>query len=1194
MWGWYCLMRLKKLQIQGFKSFLDRTSIDFSEGITAVVGPNGCGKSNVVDAIRWAMGEQRARQLRGKSMEDVIFNGTQQFQPQGMAEVSLLFDNTQGMAPVEYSGFSEIQISRRLFRTGESEYSINRTPCRLKDITELFLGTGLGKQAYSIVEQGQIDKIISAKPEDRRVLIEEAAGVTKYRSRKQEAERKIESTRQNLLRIQDIVGEIKRQMNSLNRQAKKAERFKKYRDEVKQIDLELNVRRILTLYKEHDQLAGTLEIARKQEEQVRVGLESGEAEIESERTALLEAERELNRSQERMHELKNGIQSSENQQTLGQREIENKAQQVKRFEQEMEERRQNLGRQESELTHLAEDLAGLSVAREAAQKDTTEVKQKIESLARRQAEHTSELNEQRTKKGKLTGEVNRLEHDLTYNLERKKDMSERLERCQAEVKDLAPEMEGTQQLSMKFNENLYELRKIFSNLNERLETSSDELIELRQSVAREQARVEEIDDTYRNTRSRLQSLLEMQANFEGYERGVKSIMERKAEANGGSGIRGLIAEVIETEPRYELAVEAVLGERLQTVVVESSQAGLDAIEYLRLGERGRGCFVPAAAEHHAGTVIPEQLSAIGAKPLADVVQAPEAYSTVVQALLGETILVPSIEKATQVCNGNGIQHTMVTPEGVVIDPRGVMSGGSKDSFGLLEKRREIRELKARVEQLAQKLEVARKKLTSFKQDLVRKEQDHETLRNRRHQQELAIVNQEKDLKQSTDKFNQFKSRAEALTREQAELEKKIQTAAQTIGHAETELAAKRKQIQETSQQLSKLQNILDEVAPSLKAQNDKSTELRVRLAALDEKRQSAEAQIQRLNKMQQDQVRSIEHREHEREAARLEITRLKNQATEQQAALEKMIGDQAKFEAGLKEQREAYQARAQALRDKESGLSDLRKQIEDLKNQSRDLELRLDKLRIQAEHVAEAVQEKYFTDLERVVPEHQEKVSADDYPAEENKKHIEELRHKLDRMGDVNLTAIEEFKELEERHGFLTMQEGDLIEALDSLENTITKINSTYRREFKRTFVKVNKKFEQVCPKLFRGGKASMVLTDESDLLETGVDIVVQPPGKKLQAISLLSGGEKSLAAVALIVSLFLTRPSPFCLLDEVDAALDDMNVDRFNDIVKEMAQDSQFILITHNKRTMALAHNLYGVTMESKGVSNVVSVKLN
>jgi chromosome segregation protein len=1188
-------MKLKQIQLQGFKSFVDRTVLGFTDNITCIVGPNGCGKSNIVDAIRWAMGEMSAKQLRGGSMEDVIFHGSENLPPTGMAEVTLVFDNSDGLAPPEYKSFSEIQITRRLFRSGDSEYYINKTPCRLRDITDLFLGSGAGTKAYSMVEQGRIDNIVTMKPEQRRSLVEEAAGVSKYRIRKQEASRKMEATRQNLLRIRDIIIELKRQMNSLNRQAKKAERFNKYRQTLKEIELELVTFKALGLKEEQNKVKESLTELENKEIEISTTLEKAQSGLEQKKTGIIDIERGLSEVQSRM--LEAGREAERAEQALVM----------------LVQKRESLDRDSSRLSNEKEELSarngsisGEIKSLEKEEKNLSESIVQAEDVLKRaefsRDEKNREYNELREAADTLDKHLVSIKSESEKLLERVSwagKRKEELERRKGVIKErqakLEVSIEEQARTNLSYNEKLYQLNKELSSIKDSFAQCENDLSTNKKTRDEVSETLKNLESEHTSLASRLESLLEMRKNFEGYQSGVKAIMKRKDKlaAEGMNGTYNLITEVIKTEPEYELALEAVLGERLQTVLVKSREHGLDNINFLREESGGRSSFAPLEGASCPEISVPSVLLEVGARPLAAQVQVVEKFEPAVKSILGDALLVDDIISAAEAREKSGSNHTLVTKDGVLLDPAGIIAGGSPDSFaGFLQKKREMEELEEKVTILRGQIDQTREKLEGVNSKIKELTQNWETLRDRSYRMEIEKNNLEKDLRQGTNTFNSLKGEIENL---KIEIEEVVESGKDLDIESEEAKAT----IDRDKIALDRVMADLEDRRGSLhrlKAERDgeaeRCTSAQIRAAGLSEKKQSIKNQLSRLANAVEEINTGLKRRDQELNDLSAKFEELKTGMEQGKTRRDQVVVTARDLETKVEEERARYEKESEILRSSEGEIKEIFNDREKVKNHRMETELLMSQLKLKWEGLEENVSDKFSRGLDDVLLELGELIG-DQFPINDKNAKREELKRKLERMGNVNLTAIEEFDELNDRYTFLTNQEADLIQALDNLEETIAKINSTYKRAFKKTFEHVNTMFQEVFPRLFLGGKAFLQLTNPDDLLESGVEIMVQPPGKKLKTIALLSGGEKSLTAAALIISLFLTKPSPFCLLDEADAALDDVNVVRFNEIIKELSNTSQLVVITHNKATMELADTLYGVTMERKGVSKIVSVKL-
>ena len=1188
-------MRLKQIQMQGFKSFVERTVMNYNDNITCVVGPNGCGKSNVVDAVRWAMGEMSVKSLRGGNMEDVIFHGSDDMAEVGMAEVTLVFDNNEGLAPPEYSGFSEIQVTRRLFRTGDSEYYINRTPCRLKDITDLFLGSGAGTKAYSIIEQGKIEQIITMKPEQRRVLIEEAAGVSKYRVRKLEATRKMDATRNNLLRIRDIIAELQRQMNSLNRQAKKAERYKQYRGELKELELELAAVKAIRIQTDKSQVEDKIKSASQVEDSLKASLENAESEAEKKKAELIELERELTGWRNKVVESGRNVEKGEQSLVM----LRHKKESAERDQVRLAEERKELAeREESLAAETAEITSELQELERAVSEAQRELAASEESCREKDQEY-SELVEAADTLEKHLASINsgveKLSERIEWASRRQEEIQDRKKKIEERKAGLEDAMEELARSNITSNEKIYKLKKELSEIGELKNAAQAELDKAKTDRAVSADRLSTLTDKLTRANSRLESLKEMERNFEGYQTGVKTIMERRKalEAQGQNGTYSLVADLITTNPEYELALEAVLGDKLQTIVVKTMGHGLDNIRYLKQEGGGRSNFVPIEGVSGRSCSVPDGLREMGAEPLALKVSVSDKFAEPVSALIGDALVVDDIEKAATVMRESEATCTLVTRDGVLLDKTGVLAGGSEDSFsGLLAKKREIEELTTRVEVLSSEVENAKAAVAELDEKIKVSAGRVEELKERSYRLEIEKNNQEKDLRQGTDSYNAMKTELTDLEQESDNISQSIRDLENEVEEGKAKIEKDHAAAERVKQDLEERRRIISSISSERSALTEKRTASQVRAAGLSEKIEGRKAQLERLAKAREEVAAGIEKRGVELSRISEELKKLSDEMVEAGKWRDQAVVEAKKLEERSDKELQRFEAEKDRLTEHENGIKKMYRELEDKKSERMDTELSLSQLKVQWESLSENVRDKFNREIEEVVDELKEQVSGE-YPEEEKRQRREELRNKLDRMGDVNLTAIDEFNEISERHGFLSSQESDLIQALDNLEVTIAKINNAYKKSFKKTFEEVNLKFQEVMPRLFHGGKGELALTNPEDLLESGVEVMVQLPGKKATSIALLSGGEKALTATALIISLFLVKPSPFCILDEVDAALDEVNVLRFNDIVRELAKNSQLIIITHNKRTMELAQTMYGVTMEKKGVSKIVSVRL-
>jgi chromosome segregation protein len=1189
-------MRIKKLEIVGFKSFSDRTVLTFNDPITAVVGPNGCGKSNIVDAIRWCMGEQSAKHLRGKAMDDVIFAGSDSRGASGMCEVSLTFEN-DGRVPIEYLAYSEITVTRKLFRDGTSEYWINKTPCRLRDVTDFFLGTGIGAKAYSIIEQGRVGMIVSSKPEDRRFLIEEAAGITKYKLKKRAAEKKMELTRQNLLRVSDVVAEIEKQLGSLRRQAQKAERYKQYKAEMRDIELWSASQRWLGLEAETRVAKGALEEVAGQRDQAHTALEARETAIEAARLQAAEEERRLAGLQERLYELDNRIR-------LGEAEADHEGREAAALDErghaargEIEQLARQIAEAGAELERLSGERAE-AASTVVAQAEALAVAERTYQDAREElARVQKELDLAKQEIGAAQADIARAESNERGLVRRRDDLGLRIGRNREEEVRVRERTEQLQVEAAALEGTLGQLKQSKLDLHERRETHEARLEELKETVARGEAEFETLRTELHRRKSRHASLLEIHNRYEGFDRGTQAIMKHKEER---WGIRGLVADVVSAPVEYEAAVEAALGHRLGSVVVESHEVGVDGIEFLKTRHEGRSSFVPIKAREadssfgHTGEadleIVPVEAEGTRGR-LIDLVTCEEEYGAVARALLGEVVVVDDLVRAIDLWRA-GERRTLVTLEGELVDPAGVVTGGSRDAAGagVLQQKRELRELEEIVAGLQEQHDQSFQSLVTAKTERRELELLLEAVRQDSHQGEMQILTQEKDLARHRDELTRLSSRGEVLAveyeelgRQRGEAERETEETAVELRRARERRDGAEELRDEHGRQAVALLERVDEAATIV-------TDLKVRVAEKREKLGSLEQAEGRTKAAERDHTERRGRLERAVTEGAERSADLRKKIEESRAILADLAADSRVRTEELSRGRAAYEERRGALLREEGELKAAREELGRLTQRAGGLELMLRELGMNRTHLEEQIEERYRVRVvDQLIDFHLRPPVG-----EVEEERLAELRDLIERMGEINLTAIDEYKALEQRYQFLVAQKGDLESALAQLEEAIAQINRTSRKRFEDVFELVNRKFQEVFPRLFRGGHAHLTLTNPEDVLESGIEIMAVPPGKKNTTVELLSGGEKALTAVSLIFAIFLIKPSPFCLLDEVDAPLDEANVGRFNDLVRAMTDRSQFIVITHNKRTMEIADTLYGITMEEPGCSKLVSVNLS
>jgi chromosome segregation protein len=1186
-------MRIKRLDITGFKSFMERSVFSFDDGVTGIVGPNGCGKSNVVDSIRWVMGEQSAKNLRGRGMEDVIFNGSESKPPLSMAEVSLTFhvDETDTLPP-HLVGLPEVTVTRRLFRNGESEYLINKTTCRLLDITELFLGTGVGTKAYSIIEQGRVGLIVSSKPEDRRHLLEEAAGITKYKARRKAAERKMEATQGNLLRVTDITSELERRLDSLSRQVKKAEKYRKLKTRMREIELHSASHRFLALNAESKVLQEKLDNLGGEERESLERMRALEETITQRRTALDAEAAALQKLAAEVHALESAVQRSEQDLTYGRKDLEETRARVTQAQGELDALRARHQEVADTLTAREAELSGIAGAWKENEVAMQVAQEEMRRVTQLQTEVSLRLEQERAALVTVASRLANHESNLVNLARQKTDLESRRARYRTEAEGLREQERQLEESRQSVARRVEESRHNAVELAERKGHEEEALVRTRQAFLENEVQVISLREELSDKRSRLSSLEALQKDYEGFDRGVRAVMVRAGEQARTQGIFGLVADVLSTTPRFERAVEAVLGERLQHVIVESRDKGVELVEYLKSAAEGRGSFLPVPAPGRLASGVQPDTSRPGVVAAAlSEVTCEEALRPVVQLLLGDVVIVEDLAAARAYAEAEGTVCTLVTLDGEVFRPDGTITGGEREgvAVGALQKKREIVELATEVARVEERYNEILTRHYTLQKQMGDTEDVLRGLAKNQHAEELSLANQEKDLHKAGEDLARVRERLRALDAEESQLaqmaaglEHEEENSRGEVAHGQTDREAREERVKQLVGELESLRQRAEAATTHL-------TTLRVKVAAGSERGEAARKELESLLAQREEmagRVRRLEEtvREGSRRLAEVE-RRLEETAAGQGSRAEELKGAAEVLES----RRAAHTTAAAEVREQDTVLRELRGRLEGLTQGLAQISLREREIVLELEHLVAGIRERHQTELVNEVHNYHLLPSL----SEEAEAELKELRAQVEKMGEINLTAIDEHAELSKRFEFLSTQKADLLASQEQLQEAIRRIDATSRERFKQTFDVVNEKFQAIFPRLFGGGRASLVLTQEGQGMEHGVEIVAQPPGKKLQSVNLLSGGEKALTAVALIFAIFLIKPTPFCLLDEVDAPLDEGNVGRYNEMVKEMSKQSQFILITHNKRTMEVADTLYGVTMEEPGISKLVSVRL-
>lgn len=1175
-------MRLTKLEIKGFKSFPDKTLIEFKPGITGVVGPNGCGKSNILEAIRWVMGEQRPRSLRGVRMGDVIFNGSETRRPVGMAEVRMTLTVDPRHCPPNLKDYDEIMVARRIFRDGESQYEINKVPCRLSDIVDLFLDTGLTQNSYAIVEQGRVEMVVSSKPEDRRWLIEEAAGISRYKIRKEAATKKLEQTQANLERLRDVLDEVKRQASVLRKQARLAERYKSLRERLRSYELAWSsvechnlMAKIQSIEVELSSLSDSLIQA-----QSRTGMY--EAELQQRRQVIADLDKKTMQLHEEKHSLEMTVESTRvcaarsKERILyleSERERLLRDQQEKRVIQEQCERRMAEEQEASRgfasrIQHGRGALIEITESLELLRKSHILVEERLESsktslfeALQTCAKKKNDVEAAQRRIHEIMARRNRLANDMRHAEDQDAEMLSRLSIEETELEDL---------------------RRLRGQCIEEKDKLADVLQHQREVLETLRNRVRCLETNCAKTASRLTSLEELERSGAHYDQSVQYLMAQRANWPEGSLI-GPLPEIMEVAHGYEKAVAAALENRFGSIVVSSPQDAALGVEMLRSNGQGRATFVPRMPREPASSR-PLQRQEVG-KRLTDVTRFHEGFESLGQYLTGSCVVVENLQEGIQLWLRDGTELDIATLEGDFISRTGEITGGIRDTKAekVFYARREIEELRTNLECINNSLESAKKSLEDAEL------QHRETTAKKTAAEEGAMELRVKEITKANEiekirghvtalerKQKTLRLEIEALDKEKIELEQSVDGSCKDIAELERDIAHLKEQAAACKIESDAFNNRREELAR-------KHADTQVELAKLEERLATSTGELQRNKELLaqlESQLEAIDQHLYTNEADTERKKKELIDAEENEKGLMANLKTCSDELASMGRERELLIGKIQ---ETEIALAQSVAEEKALDRQIHEREIKLVELKQELQHHTQNIIQRYGVDPTTVASEGS---IADHFE-------IERLRKEIEGMGEVNLGAIREYQSIEERLTFLRAQESDLREAVQSLYETIGKITRTTNEMFVTAFETINEKFQEMFTFLFQGGEASLELVGADNVLEAGVDIIARPPGKKRQAMGLLSGGEKALTAIALIFAIFLTKPSPFCLLDEVDAPLDDGNISRFNEMLRSLSQETQFIVITHNKRTMEVADCLYGITMEEPGVSTLVSVDL-
>ncbi len=1180
-------MHLKQLELQGFKSFADKTILEFKPGITTVIGPNGSGKSNISDSIRWVLGEQSMKSLRGAKSEDVIFAGTQNRKPVGFAEVSIVIDNSDSTLPIEYA---EVTVTRRLYRTGESGYFINKVPCRLKDVLELFMDTGIGKDGYSIIGQGKIDEILSNKSEDRRHIFEEAAGIVKYRTRREESEKKLEQTKINLIRINDILSEIEANLEPLRLQSEKAKHFLDLREELKNIEIGLFLYKIDTYKEKLESLKNDKDIFENQQNEENNKLSDMQELKEKLKQEIDNLTEEIERMQNIGFESKTKIEQITSNINISKERISNNIQNKERLEGEITSAKQDILNLEEEKKSKESKKESLAQNKEKFEKELEEKSKELENLTNKLTAKEIEIENKKKTVENLTEQKYENQNqiaviDTNYENYQNRRKQEEKEKSQI-ISNLDSKREQKNEILKYFNEAEKSKKEKQSKLEEirkKQETLENKSKEYEKLIA-------DLTDERRMKQTRLSFLIETEREKEGYNKSVKDLLIA-CESNPSlkRGIEGVLANIISTDSKYELAIEMALGASLQNIVTETEQDAKKMIEYLRKNNLGRATFLPISSVKgkRLEKILSKNEGTIGIA--SELVKANKKYEGIIENLLGRTVITENMEYAIKLAKDNKYSFKIVTLDGDVINPSGSMSGGSnnKKTVNILGRSAEIKRLEKNIKDIDEKISKKVEEKDAFLKE--NEEIINEINKAVESMQQAEIVYAQENEKLNAvnteiDRLEQSKNKNEENLKN---IEKELEQNIQNKKELENAISDITKKIEDLSVEIQEFSELNKDEQKYIDNLNLDITNLKISVSSFNESSMSIEEMVSRIDADIQNAKNGIENKKTQIEDAikqNEELSQTIENLEQSIITIKQEVEDSSTKSDSLKQTR---QEKNNTLEIKEKEISSQFEEIQKIKEQLVKVDI---KITSAEQDITDTINE-LWNEYE-VTPN-----NVKDYDKPENvqatQKRVNDLHKQIKDLGDVNVSSIEEYKKTKERYETMGEQRLDLENTMAKLRDIIQDMTNTMKKQFKEKFALINKNFNEIFIELFGGGRAELVLEDEENILECGIDIKAQPTGKKLQNMMLLSGGEKALTAIAILFAILKINPAPFCILDEIEAALDDVNVYRFAEFLKKFSNKTQFLVITHRKGTMEAANTVYGITMEENGISKLLSIDL-
>ena len=1180
-------MYLKRLEMQGFKSFADKTTLEFMPGITSVIGPNGSGKSNISDAIRWILGEQSMKSLRGAKTQDIIFAGTQNRKSLGFAEASLIFDNTDGTLPIEYS---EVTITRKIYRSGETGYYINKVPCRLKDVVELFMDTGIGRDGYSIIGQGKIDEILSNKSEDRRHIFEEAAGIVKYRARKEETEKKLEQTKLNLLRINDILTEIEGNLEPLQLQADKAKKYLNLKEELKNIEIGLFVYNIEKYKQTLQELTQDEEIMKSTLNQEEGKLEKNKILKEELKDAIDEITTQIEDMQNIGFESQKEIEKLNSNINVAETKIQNNTENAERYKIEIEELEEKIENLKQEIEQKQYKKDNLKQNKEKFEKELNEKEEELRKITEKLSSKELEIEELKKQVEINTDKRYELQSEISMQTANYENLNQRQIQLKQEISNTISDLDRTRMKKEDIAKGFYEIEANRNKILKSMEEIENKKQEINNKIKQFDLEIANTTNEMRMKQSRYNFLIETEKEKEGYQKSVKSLLldcEKAKEL--GKGMHGVLANIISVPSEYETAIEMCLGASLQNIVTDSEEDAKKLVEHLRKNNLGRASFLPITSVKgkKLENIKGKKVGVIGIA--SDLVSFDKKYEQIILNLLGRTVVVDNMQNAINIAKENGYSFRIITIEGDVINPSGAITGGSvtKKTVNILGRSREIENLEKEIKKLNIKIE----KLEKEKQEYIDSSEgiieQVEGLEKELQEIDITYATEKQRVASIEENIEIIQKRIEKLKNENT----KAEEAKTEIQNSKKE---NEKQIEEITKQNAESQKIIDEFSNANKDSqryiddlNLDITNLKISVSSFNESEVSIQEMTDMINKEIETHTRNKENKKAQIEAAVAENVELQTQIENTKQEIEKVKSKVENSGEHIEKLKQERIEKNEKLSKKEDEQTEEFKIIEDLKAQITKMEVKQAKIQDDITDIINKMWEEY-----ELTPNNVSSYRKPDNVALTQRK-VNNLRTDIKELGSVNVDAIEEYKNLKERYDFMCEQRLDLEDTMSKLRKVINDMMDIMKKQFKEKFEIINKNFGEVFKELFGGGMAEVTLTDEDNILECGIDITVQPPGKKLQNMTLLSGGEKAFTAIALLFAILKINPAPFCVLDEIEAALDDVNVYRYAEYLKKFAKETQFLIITHRKGTMEAADTVYGVTMEEKGISKLLSMKL-